>query len=312
MSGHARMAMAFAVAAAAASMAGAGSKPRVERAIGVPAPGKVVLTLDRDVYESARPDLGDLRVVDHQGEIVPYLLERVADEVVKETTPPVLINRAFVKGRSVEATLDFAGPILKSEILLSLSGDNFRRRVVIEGRNRRETWVTLVDGAYVFAIPGPQAVRYESVRVPENNYRFLRVTVMNGPDDPERIEIENVRIRPQERRRPKEVALTPQLTIAEDAASHETLLTLDLGARHQPFRGVAVEVADAQFFRGVRLESRWEPMAPPPQARPAPRLFPSDGGDHLPLSGSGAGPGVDAARRRGPGPRAPAAGPEPG
>ncbi len=253
----------------AASLPTVPAQPRVERAIALSAPGKVVLTLDRDVYESARPDLGDLRIVDERGQPTPYLLERVADEVVKETTPPVLINRAFVRGQSTEATLDFGGPILKSEILLSLSGDNFRRRVVVEGRNRRETWATLTDGAYVFAIPGPQAVRYESVRVPDNNYRFLRVTVMNGPDDAERLEIENVRIRPQERRRPKEVPFTPQLAIAEDASSRETLLTLDLGARHQPFRGVALDVGDAQFFRGVRLEQRLEALAPPPGDRPA-------------------------------------------
>lgn len=274
MRGALRIMVGLALAAASLStvMAVSESRPRVERAIGVPAPGKVVVSLDRDVYESARPDLGDLRVVDDRGEVAPYLLERVAEEVVRQTTPPVLINRAFVKGQSAEATLDFGGPILKSEIVLSLSGDNFRRRVVIEGRNRRETWVTLVDGAYVFAVPGPQAARYETVRVPENNYRFLRVAVMNGPDDPERIEIQDVRIRPQERRRPKEVALTPQLTIAQDADSRETLAILDLGARHQPFRGVALDVADPQFFRGVRVESRWEPVGPPPRDRPAPPL----------------------------------------
>lgn len=250
----------------------AASRPGVERSIAAPAPGKVVLTLDRDVYEWARPDLGDLRVIDEQGEIAPYLLERVGEEIVKELTPHLSIHRTFVKGQSAEASLDFGGPILKSEIQLSLSGDNFRRRVVIEGRNRREPWATLVDGAYVFAVPEPRAARYETVRVPENNFRFLKVRVMNSPHDPERIEILDVRIRPQDRRRPKEVALVPRLTIAEDADGHETLVALDLGAEHQPFRGVALEVADPQFFRGVRVESKWEPPGPPPRDRLAPPL----------------------------------------
>jgi len=250
----------------------ADSPPGVERSIAVAAPGKVVLTLDRDVYESARPDLGDLRVIDQHGEIAPYLLERVGEEIVKELTSHLLIKRAFVKGQGTEASLDFGGPILKSEIQLSLSGDDFRRRVVIEGRNRRETWATLVEGAYVFAIPGPRAARYETVRVPENNYRFLNVRVMHSPHDPERIEILDVRIRPQDRRRPKEVALVPPLTIVEDADGHETLVALDLGARHQPFRGVSLDLADPQFFRGVRVESRWEPQGPPPRDRLAPPL----------------------------------------
>jgi hypothetical protein len=246
--------------------------PGVERNISAPGPGKVVLTLDQDVYESARSDLGDLRVIDEQGTETPYLLERVGEAAVKDLRPHLTIRRTFVKGQGAEATLDFGGPILKSEVQLSLSGDDFRRRVVIEGRNRHEPWVTLVDGAYVFAISGHDAARYETLRVPENNYRFLKVRVMDGPQDPDRIEILDVRIRRQAGRRPKEVGLVPQLTIAEDVNARETLLTLDLGARYQPFRGVALDLADPEFFRGARLEAEWEAPGAPPRDRLAPPL----------------------------------------
>ncbi len=271
MSPLSRAAMA-AFLSALAVVAAPSDRPAIERAITVRVPGKVVLTLDRAVYEDARADLGDLRILDDQGQSVPYLLERVTEDAGPAPRPPLVINRAFVKGQSAEATLDFGGPILKSEILLELSGDNFRRRVVVDGRNRHEPWVTLVDGAFVFAIPGPSPARYETVRVPENNYRFLRVMVMNGPDDPERVEILGVRVRPQERRRPREVPLAVQMSVAQDTTLRETVVTLDLGARHQPFRGLALEVAEPQFFRGAVVEVRQEPHGPPPAGRPAPPL----------------------------------------
>jgi hypothetical protein len=234
----------------------------VERVIAVPAPGRVVVTLDREVYEQARADLGDLRVRDGGGHEVPYLLERAADAPWRETRQPTVHNRAFTRGQQAQATLDFGAPTLKSEITLRLSGDNFRRRVKVEGRARREIeWATLTDSAYVFAVPGPLPARYETVPLPENNFQVLRVTVFNGPDDPDRIEILDASTRPAERRRAREVPLLPRLSRAEDAAAHETIVTLDLGARRQPFRAVRLDVADASFFRGVAVEARMDPAA---------------------------------------------------
>jgi hypothetical protein len=236
----------------------------VERVIVVPAPGRVALTLDSAVYESAREDLGDLRVLDTAGAETPYLIERAFDESVRPEQRPDIVNRAFTRGRQAEATLDFGGPTLKSQLTLTLSGDNFRRRVKVEGRTRDDPrWATLTDSAYVFAVPGPAPARYETVPLPENNFPVLRVTVYNGPDDPERIEILEASTRPAQKRRPREVTLVPRLTRTEDAPAKETILTLDLGARHQPFRGLALDVADPVFFRGVVVEARVDP--PPPR-----------------------------------------------
>jgi uncharacterized protein DUF3999 len=238
-----------------------GADASVEREIAVPVPGRVVVTLDTAVYEGARADLGDLRVVDGAGAEVPYLLERVEDELLLPTQHPQIGNRVFRRGAETQATLDFGVPTLKSQLTLSLSGDNFRRRVKVEGRARTDPqWATLTDSAYVFAVPGPQAARYETVALPENNFPLLRVTVYHGPDDPERISILDASTRPAERRRPREVTLVPRLSRTEDASAHETILTVDLGARHQPVRGVRLDVSDPAFFRGVIVEARIDPF----------------------------------------------------
>lgn len=232
-----------------------------ERRVQAPAPGKVTVLLDRDVYERARRDLGDLRVFDDQGRQVPYLLESAREAGEPVQRQPQLLNRAFVRGESSSVTLDFGGPVLKSALALSLSGDNFRRRVAVEGRNRHEDrWETLTDGAYVFAVPPPAAARYETVPLPENNFQLLRVTVFDGPDEREPIEVRGAWVRPLERRRPREQRTELPLRVAEDARAHETLVMVDLGARHQPFRGLELDVADPQFFRGVVVEAREEPQ----------------------------------------------------
>lgn len=275
-----RRGVGLAIATAALGLAAAprADRPTVERAIDVPRPGRVALVLDRDVYEIARPDLGDLRVVDGEDRPVPYLLERVS-EAPAALKRPVLLNRGFVRGRSATVTLDFEGPVLKRDLHLSLSGDNFRRRVVVEGRGRHDdAWTTITDTAYVFAVPpssvpgaeGTLARRYETVALPENNQQFLRVTVLKGEDETGEVEIREVGAGTAAARRPREVALTPRLVRTEDIERRETLLTLDLGARHQPFRAVALEVADPRFFRGVSLEARADPAPSAPPGTPAP------------------------------------------
>src|SRR6185295_5811862 len=116
----------------------------VERGIAVPGPGRVVVTLAGPVYERARADLGDLRVVDAAGADVPYLLERVEEEPRLPEQSPAIANRVFHRGQEAQATLDFGRPTLKSQLTLRLSGDNFRRRVKVEGRARTDPeWATL-------------------------------------------------------------------------------------------------------------------------------------------------------------------------
>jgi hypothetical protein len=268
----AALAGAFALAAAPAD------RPTVERGIDVPGPGRVVVVLDRDVYEGARADLADLRVVDALDRPVPYLLERVGEEPPAVRTP-VLLNRGFVRGQSATVTLDFGAPVLKRDLVLSLSGDNFRRRVMVEGKGAHDpAWTTVTDAAYVFAVPASSAAgataagarRYETVTLPENNHQFLKVTVFRGEDETGDLEIRGVRAGTAAVRRPREVPLTPRLVRTEDVERHETLLTLDLGARHQPFRAVTLDVSDPRFFRGITVEARPDPAPSAPAGAPPP------------------------------------------
>lgn len=238
----------------------------VTRQIAPGPPGPLVIVLDRDVYENGRADLGDLRITDDAGRETPYLLAR-ADDRPAPSTHPALRDASFVRGQKAMVTLDFGSPTLKSELTLALSGDNFRRRVTVEGRARREPeWVTIVDRAYVFAVPPPAAARYETIPLPESNYQLLRVTVFHGTDDPDRIQIHDAQATVEGRRRPREAALAAAFTRAENSEARETVLTFDLGARRQPFRGIVIDAADPRFWRGVSVEARVDP--PPGQAGP--------------------------------------------
>jgi hypothetical protein len=114
------------LAAAAGLSAAPPRPPAFERAVEAAGPGRLAISLDRDVYEGARDDLGDLRVIDDRGREVPYWLDR-GEAASSERRQPEIRNRGFLRGRQATAVLDFGsvlevGPRPRSRARTSAAG----------------------------------------------------------------------------------------------------------------------------------------------------------------------------------------------
>jgi hypothetical protein len=218
-------------------------------------PGLVGVRLDRHVYEAARDDLADLRLLDRRGDDVPYVLDLGRGPGRAEVRPRMR-NRGHRPDGSATVVLDFGERVEKDRLVLRLTGRNFRRRVVVEGSDDGEAWTGLEDDAWVFAVPGPEIARYEEVRLPTNDFPLLRVTVEPGARERMRVEILEAWL-PAGGIGPRtEETLLPAWSRAAEARPGETWLILDLGARHQPFAAVVLAVEDETFFREVRTDVR--------------------------------------------------------
>lgn len=247
------------LAQAVAGPASPSPQPAFERPILAAGPGRAAVRLDRDVYEAARADLGDLRVRDDAGGLVPFLIDRGQAAAPASDVPAAVRNQGWRPDGAASAVLDFGGHLRKTRLRLSLSGDNFRRLVSVEGGETGTDWTTIVDEAWVFAVPGASPARYETLVLPENDFALLRVVVHPGDGERERILVRGALVPAGQEAPRREQVLQPPWTRAEEAAAHETWLTLDLGARHQPFHAIDLDVADQRFFREVRIEARREP-----------------------------------------------------
>jgi hypothetical protein len=256
-----RRSLALALAAPLATRVAlaAPAPPAFEREIRVDGTGRVAVRLDRDVYEGARRDLGDLRVLDARGREVPYVIDGSSPGGRAADVRPVARNRGWRADGAATAVLDFGGRVGKRRLELRLSGDNFRRRVAVEGGEDGASWTTLVDEAWVFAIPGPGPFRHEAVDLPENDFPLLRVVVVPAPDEKARPAIEDAFVPGDGRPRHPGERLEVRWSETQDASSRETWLILDLGARHQPLESVSLDVADERFLREVVVEARREP-----------------------------------------------------
>jgi hypothetical protein len=263
-----------ALAATGVAAAATAAPPRFERKVEHVSPGRVAVRLDREVYENARGDLGDLRVLDEAGRLVPFLLDRGEPGSRAQESRPTLRNRGFTQNGATTVDLDFgAAERPPSRLRLRLSGDNFRRAVSVAGTTEGREWTTLVEEAWVFAVPGGDGGRYETIELPAHDYPVLRVRVRPGPDERDRVSIEDA-WEPWEKPGPRrEETLEPRVTRVADAQrgdgrqDRESWLTLDLGAAHQPFHAIELDVRDARFFREAIVEARRD--TPASGGRPA-------------------------------------------
>ena len=226
----------------------------------VPSRGLVEVDLTPDVLDLARADLADLRVITATGEEAPYVLRLSEGTVRKERLEGRLYNRAYLPRRESSATVDFGRTALKDLVEVHTSGAEFRRKVRVEGSGDGRGWQLIRDGAFVFHVrEGVSGAVYENraIRLPDNDMRYLRITVYNAPDDAERVEIQSVdawRLVGE----PAQTAPVPVLAaeVATDPKERVTDIILDLAHGNLPLHEVSLRFGDADFLRPVTLSGR--------------------------------------------------------
>jgi hypothetical protein len=141
--------------------------------------GHVDFLVPPAVFDKARPDLADLRLVDDGGHFVPYALRvrRAQDEL--RPLDAREFNKVTHPDRSVEWTLDLGKtPGEHNAIDVITPGRDFRRRLKLEGSDDEKTWHTLLDNASLMHFEvGPQVVDVHRLNYAASRYSFLKVQV---------------------------------------------------------------------------------------------------------------------------------------
>ncbi len=142
------------------------------------APGIYDLTVPLQVMDKARADLSDLRLFDSRNKAIHYAVRVRADVDERLTIGGNLFNQADV-GSASEVSVDLGEESAEhNEVAIETSGNNFRRRVVVEGGDMGKDWKTLQSGAVIFAFESQNRLaKSNRVSYPTSRYRFLRVRV---------------------------------------------------------------------------------------------------------------------------------------
>ncbi len=223
--------------------------------------GFVRLAMTPEIFNQSQTTLHDLRVIDKSDRLVPHVIHwgRVQEMRQLEWIPARLINATFVPGKYAAVVADFGEATEKSHVRITLSGQNYRRRALIEGSNDTKAWERVAEDLWLFdvSLPG-QNFKVDTVKVPTNQFRYLRLTVYHMTDDPRRITIDTIKSGFLRAEMEKELVLVPvkQRVVSHDEKNRQTILDLDLGFRNLPVANLQFDIMTPYFYRGYELFGR--------------------------------------------------------
>jgi len=223
--------------------------------------GYAELALPPEVFDLARPDLADLRVVSDKGAETAYALRAAEGSEERIPVEASLVNPGCVTGQSASVTTDFGTKVLKNRIEITMQGTNFRRAVLLEGSDDGAAWQVVQAGVFLFRVSGEAGsgafFDKNFVALPPNDQRYLRVTVSNGQGDPDCMTIGGVKAW-KETREPPETAAVPVTLTRGAEKGNLTRLSLDAGLRNLPLHALTLKVSGADFYRTIRVSGRNE------------------------------------------------------
>lgn len=222
-------------------------------------PGIYDLMVPLHVMDKSREDLADLRLYDARGREIPYAL-RIRKEIdEKREIGGHVFNQATV-GRASEVSVDLGeSPGEHNEVEIETAGNNFRRRVDLEGGDSGKEWHTLRTSEVIFSFESQnKLVESNRVSYPASRYRYLRARVfadeLTDEQAPEVTGLKAVMAVHQRGELTTWSVSIPQFELNRRQGAPASSWTLDLSAR-VPCDRIALEVADESFSRPFQLEA---------------------------------------------------------
>jgi hypothetical protein len=212
-----------------------------------------------EILAATKPGLEDLRIAARGSDEIAYIVKTGHDSTGKVPLPVKLYNRTYIAGKESSVTIDFGTRMLKNQVQIDMSGTDFRRRVRIEGSDDGDNWQTVRDRAFLFRVQrsDTQAPAYDgsTITFPDNDLRYVRITVSNAEDDRGVLEIRDVKAWRYEQT-PAETASVQVRSVKIEQKKRITEIILDLGYPNLALYELKLAFANPDFFRNVSVWGR--------------------------------------------------------
>lgn len=158
------------------------SVPRVERS------GLHAIVLAPELIGVSRTDLGDLRLVDSLGHIVPFVLQRSSAGPLGPHFVPYTVLRNEVLPKSTVVEMERPVDRQLDELHIWIRPVDVEKHVRITGSDDRERWYMVKDEHVVTqGARGDPPHQVLLVDLPRSDYRFFRITLNDSLTDPMQI-----------------------------------------------------------------------------------------------------------------------------
>jgi hypothetical protein len=142
---------------------------------------------------------------------------------------------------------------------VNLSGNNYRRRVLLEGSDNGRNWEVVAQGLWLIDVSlQGQTFRVDTLKFPVNNFRYLRLTVYNIFDDVRRFAVQTFDGAIQRAEGEKELVQVAAkgMTTSLDEKNKQSIIELDLGVRNLPVVILRCTISTPYFHRAYELLGR--------------------------------------------------------
>jgi hypothetical protein len=212
------------------------------------APGWVRLELPDDVLNACRPGLPDLRIEDETGKEIPFSVEQKL--VADERRFPIENLESVPKIETIGLIDRGASPGLADALTFEIAGSEFLKPVRVQSSSDRYAWKDVATSS-VFAADD---VRMLTLRIPENDRRYLRFRFDDRNSEPVRPGAVVVRGRVGPEAAPAERSLALGALAAE--TSNVSLFAVTLPAANLGVTALRFQAGDPAFSRRVRVFER--------------------------------------------------------
>ena len=221
---------------------------KYRQTVAIERPGLVKLTLPPATLDAARPALEDLRVLDVAGRETPFLVERAEATRVASMQAPRAF-RAEIADTVTRLVLTTGTTLPLTRIALTTPGTNFLKAARVEVSADGVAWREFRAGVPLFRQFGAEQLTLDLER---QTAAYVRIEIDDTRGRPVPFTGAMLYLATQEQPAPSTPLASARIARREEFTG-ETVLTLDLGARHVPLASVTVVARDAVFMRKVAV-----------------------------------------------------------
>lgn len=234
----------------------------------------VAIPLDTQVYNSAKEDLSDLRVLGPNNEECPYAITS-QDEVKKEQKlESSVVSKQITQTDSI-IVAELKDPLKPFNGLKVIpESNNFARKITVEGSNDNKSWEIIRKGMIIYSFAFQMTYKsfeqytneiYETYgfgkysrenlafQFPESTFKYVRVTVPHDKDK-EPVELKNIEIfNIAKLDAIEELYKSSLIKIEPDKDGKSVENIFDFKYKDTPLSRIDINTDQSNFFRKVEV-----------------------------------------------------------
>lgn len=241
-----------------------------------PEPIKTVaaVPLAQEVYDASNVGQTDLRLVDEQDEVYPYLIKNQFELLKRQGKSAKVLLAQTTPNETVMVADVGEHPNTYKEIELTPKDENFVRRIILEGSDDQVNWNIIRKDILVYSFSSVESWRYierytheiysgystswhrcnnMSFRFPEQKYRYLKVTIPHGQDK-EPVELKGMEVFSVNEVSAIEMNYDGKISsqkVDEESKSQEIIV--DLSYKNLPIYQIDIITSQKNYMRNIEV-----------------------------------------------------------